>query len=316
MKTSLIGMAALLLCPALSSCHHKDLIYESDLLPEIKVVFDWRNAPEANPESMALVLYDATTGKPMHFMFDNRNGGIIKVPYGQYNGLCINSDINDWAYISHDDDIDDFEVSTADATELAAFDIPASQLPAARDGESERMAETPSMLWSNRQDSIVLKAAVQSQTITMYPDEAICHYTVDVTDVENIEYVEGSNVDATISGMSGSYMHGRNKPSDTHVTMPFVLSVSGADTLHSEFLTFGESHDSAYSHKLTVYLYLKDGTRWYNTYDVTDQVSQAPDPRHVHIVVSGLNIPKPMLSGGGFEPDVQDWNDVTVDINM
>lgn len=70
------------------------------------------------------------------------------------------------------------------------------------------------------------------------------------------------------------------------------------------------------THKLTIYLFLTDGTKWYYTYDVTDQVSKAPDPHHVHIAVSGLTLPEPMLTGGGLMPDVKDWNDVNIDISM
>ncbi|MDE7451813.1 MAG: DUF5119 domain-containing protein, partial [Paramuribaculum sp.] len=39
---------------SLSSCRHKELYEEELNYQEVEVVFDWRNAPDANPASMVL----------------------------------------------------------------------------------------------------------------------------------------------------------------------------------------------------------------------------------------------------------------------
>ena len=70
------------------------------------------------------------------------------------------------------------------------------------------------------------------------------------------------------------------------------------------------------THTLTVYAVLSDESKWYYTYDVTDQIHSAPDRRDVHIVLDGLPLPKPIVNGGGFQPDVDDWQSVNVDIEM
>lgn len=51
-------------------------------------------------------------------------------------------------------------------------------------------------------------------------------------------------------------------------------------------------------------------------YDVTDQIHSAPDQRNVHIVLDGLPLPKPIVNGGGFQPSVDEWQSVDVDIEM
>ena len=61
-------------------------------------------------------------------------------------------------------------------------------------------------------------------------------------------------------------------------------------------------------HQLTIYAILADGSRFYKTFDVTDQVHGATDPCNVEIVIDGLELPKP-IEGGGFNPDVGDWMD-------
>lgn len=39
---------------AVASCEHKDLCYDHSHTIDVEVVFDWRNASEAAPESMSL----------------------------------------------------------------------------------------------------------------------------------------------------------------------------------------------------------------------------------------------------------------------
>ena len=65
-----------------------------------------------------------------------------------------------------------------------------------------------------------------------------------------------------------------------------------------------------------MYAVLADDSKWYYTYDVTDQIHNAPDPRNVHIVLDGLPLPKPIVNGGGFKPTVKEWQTVDVDIQM
>ena len=69
-------------------------------------------------------------------------------------------------------------------------------------------------------------------------------------------------------------------------------------------------------HHLTVYAVLSDGSEWKHTYDVTEQVHTAPDPRNVHILLYGLPVPKPIANGGGFRPNVSEWETEEENIEM
>ena len=59
-----------------------------------------------------------------------------------------------------------------------------------------------------------------------------------------------------------------------------------------------------------------DGSKWYHSFDVTQQVTDAPDPKHVHIVINGLDLPQPISEGGGFVPSVNAWNDINISLKM
>lgn len=300
-----------------TSCRHKDLYFDENPTLEVNVSFDWRNAPGANPESMAMYMFDKEADKTFRYIFANRTGGKVYVPYGNYDGLGMNSDDTDWAHFRNTSDVETFEIYTSDAVMLEAYGLSSRSVPRADGTESERMASTPGMVWCNRQDSISLPLSLKEKDITYYPEECVSHYTVDIYDVSNLAHVTGASIDATLSGMSEGFLFGKCSSTDTHATMPFTLDIDkDDDSLHGEFLTFGESQSHRNKHYLTVYMYISDGSKWYYTFDVSEQVYSAPDPKHVHITLRGLKFPKPITHDGGFHPNVNDWQTEYIDIKM
>lgn len=57
MKAKVYTIFTMLLLFAMTSCEHKDLCFDHAHTVDVKVVFDWRNAPGASPASMAVYLY-------------------------------------------------------------------------------------------------------------------------------------------------------------------------------------------------------------------------------------------------------------------
>lgn len=300
-------------------CTHKDLIYESSHIKDVEVRFDWSDAPDAIPESMSHTMF-APDGRidPVEYIFSNRTGGHIHTADGAFSAIAHNADINDWARFSGKSDIESYEISTAEATALTASGLSTRSLPKAVDAETEPVYTTPQMLWCNRVDGINIDPADDYTLITMRPHEAVCHYTVDVYDVENIQSVAMRAVDFTLSGLACSYMVGQDCPSNTSVSVTGVMTPDSALTkLHSEFLTFGKNKLSKSSNILTLYLIIKDGSRWSYQFDVTDQIDNAPDPHNVHIVVRGIELPTPISGDGtGLLPDVDDWHTVIIGLPM
>lgn len=303
---------------AMTGCNHKDLDYDVEPTTEVRVVYDWRYAPEAQPASMALYLFDTEGSRsPMMFSFTGRDGGRVHVPFTTYGALGFNNDITDWAVMADEFDIDRQGIFTRKASELAAYGLRTASIPRARGTEDEPVVSTPGMIWADRADNITVDRSRDTCIITLYPEECVCHYTVDVLNVKNIEYIHGALLDATLSGMADGYMTGACEPSGGKATMPFTLAPDAATaSLHGEFLTFGINPRSEAAHIMSVYMYMTDGSRWHYTFDVSKQVDDAPDPTHVHIVVSNLDLPAPISGGGGLIPDVNDWNTVHIGIDM
>ena len=303
---------------AMTSCRHKDLYMEEEMTSELQVVFDWQNAPEANPESMALYLYEENGLNPMRFIFSNKTGGLIKSPFGTHHAICLNADNTDWARMRNHGSIETLEIYTQDAEEIGSRADNSSTIPRPEGTENERIAATPGMLWGSRSNNISIIPHSGMQTITMYPQEAVCHYTVDVYDVKNLEDIESSAVDATLSGMAEGYCHGSQSSTDNTVSFKFDLKGNATEeNLHGEFLTFGECPTTAAKHYLTLYMVLTNGSKWYHSFDVTDQVTNAPDPTHVHIIVRGLDLPEPPKEGNTeLKTDVNEWQAINIGLQM
>lgn len=302
----------------LSACAHKDVYMEEEMTSQLQVVFDWSNAPDANPKSMALYLYEEDGHNPMRYIFSNKTGGLIKSPFGVHHAICLNADNTDWARMRSNESVETLEIYTQDAEEIGSRADNSSTVPRPEGTENERIAATPGMLWGSRSNNISITPHSGMQTITMYPIEAVCHYIVDVYDVKNLEEVESSAVDATLSGMAEGYSHSRQASTDNTVSFRFDLVGNAAEeNLHGEFLTFGECPTTEAKHYLTLYMVLTDGSKWYHSFDVTDQVTKAPDPTHVHIIVRGLDLPEPPKEGNSeLKTDVHEWQAINIGLQM
>ncbi|MDE5841313.1 MAG: DUF5119 domain-containing protein, partial [Muribaculaceae bacterium] len=112
----ILSLAAILF----TSCRHKDLYMEEEMSSQLQVVFDWRNAPEADPTSMALYLYEDDGRNPMRFIFSNKEGGLIKSPFGNHHAICMNADNTDWARIRNNESVETLEIYTQDAGEIGS----------------------------------------------------------------------------------------------------------------------------------------------------------------------------------------------------
>ncbi len=301
-----------------TSCTHKDLYMEEEMTSQLQIVFDWKNAPDANPESMAVYLYEEDGNNPLRFIFSNKTGGLIKSPFGTHHAICLNADNTDWARMRYNENVETLEIYTHDAESIGSRADNSLSIPRPEGTENERIAATPGMLWGSRSNDLAIVPHDGMQTITMYPKEAVCHYIVDVYDVKNLDEVESSAVDATLSGMAEGYNHGQESATDNTVSMKINLKGNpDENNLHGEFLTFGECPTTVAKHYLTLYMVLNDGSKWFHTFDVTDQITKAADPTHVHIIVRGIDLPEPPKEvDTELKTDVNEWQAINIGLQM
>lgn len=317
MKRRVYAVAAAAVLAAATSCEHKELCYDHAHAVTVNVVFDWRNAPDAAPESMSCYLFPTDGGKVLRYEFTDRNGGMIRVPIGRYDALCLNSDTETLDYRNTERERS-FEVTTRTTTllpGLASLGVRPSGAPRAGDTEGERVALSPDMLWSDHAEGIELQRTSVPQTITLYPSVSVCRYTVEIRNAENLKYVSG--ISGSLSSLAGGLLAGKAETTEECVTIPFDATFSADENVVTgRLLAFGHCPSVQNRHWLTVYAVLADRSRWYYTYDVTDQIHSARNQRDVHILLEGLPLPKPIVNGGGFQPVVDKWQEIPIDIEM
>lgn len=336
-NTALNIILLVALLGSLSSCRHKGFCYDHPHTQTLRLVFDWRDAPQASPEGMCAYFHplDGEDAPMRRFDFRGLRGGEITLQRGRYHVICYNNDTEavqisgSSAYATHQAytrETNLFEPIIGTGGSYSA--------PAGRD-ESERVVQCPDMLWGCYQLDIevtesgitytpaypvgVSRASAatvhDADSVVLFPHELICHYSYEIRDVRNLGSV--TQMCASLSAMAPSLYFGGERLTAEPVTLPFAATADMADsTIVGQFLTFGHNPASAKANKLVLYVWLNDGSKYYYTWDVSRQVDNAPDPRHVHLIVEGLNLPTPISGAGGLDPSVDDWTEVEDDIYM
>lgn len=326
---------------AATSCHHKDLCYMHPHTTRLQVVYDWSRAPEASPAGMCAYFYSRDTqGAYERFDFPGAKGGEIELAAGGYQLITYNNDTEAVQFSS----TNDFSGHVAftrqgDILEPMYGNGVTSSLTSS---DGERVVITPDALYgcsstgievsaygvdytithnhgSRGGDAEVTADSAGNQTITLYPHDMLCHYSFEVRHVKNVGHV--SRVSAALSGMAGMMNLSTEELDRECVTLPVGARPNPADsTITGAFLTFGHNADNTQPHKMSFYVVMDDGSKYsfkdQPNLDVTDQVDNAPDRRHVHIIIDGLDLPQTISGGSGYNPAVEDWGVVEEDLNL
>lgn len=313
----LLGWSAL----GVISCRHKDLCYEHPHTEKLNVVFDWSKAPDAEVTGMYLYVYPVSGGAYDQFYLP-KEGGVVDIPSGVYHLVAVNAG-TEATRISGSESFETIVLHTREAETLEGMTSMSisGDIPKAEGTETQRTVLCPDPMYASREQGVeVLEAASvdvrQSQSIVVYPEEVTCTYTYEIRNVENLEHL--SDVSGTLSGMSPAYYVGLDQVHSELTTLPFSTQSDNVSTLSGTFMTFGcpvNASKAEEEHMMVIYAIMSDGSQHYFTYDVTDQVHNAPDPSRVHIVLDGLSLPEPAPEGG-FVPDIGEWEDENVSLPM
>lgn len=314
MKRSFTYVAATLIF-LLCACEHKELCFQSSHTASVRVQFDWDRAEKATPEGMCVFFYPVDGGSPQRFDFAGKKGGKIEISTGHYRVLCYNNDTESVLF----DGMENFDTHRAYTRNGNVFEIiygnAAGYAPMAKGTEKERVVICPDMMWGDRLTDVEIKnSAEEEQVVILHPAELICTYTYEVSHVKNLATVE--QLCGSLSGMAPSEFLASEELERECVTIPFAAHSDGISRITGRFYTFGHHEANKIPHKMVFYVWFKGGTKYYYTVDVTRQVDQAPDRKHVHIIIEGLEFPQPLPEDGGFDVDVDEWINVDKDIIM
>lgn len=300
------------------SCEHKELCFDHSHIVNLKVVFDWKHSPDANPESMSFYLFSEDGTNPQRYELSGREGGTIRVTPGVYHAVCLNSDTRN-IDCRDKEHLSSFLITTKDedASSIAtSLGVNSRTLPRTKGTEDERIAREPEMLWTDNLFNFQIKEKRDNQ-ITLLPKKSLVRISIHIYNVQNLRYV--SAIRGTLSGLSEGILAGDGMRNTVCVTVPFSLAKDEAGgTLSAQLLSFGDCPSGNEHHYINLYLVLSDGSKWNYSYDVTPQLHNAENSKHINIVLDELPIPEPENVGGegGFIPTIGGWNSVDIGIKM
>lgn len=322
------------------SCEHQQpqgLHADADEDPRtwVKVVFDWTECPEADPEYMELYFIPTDGGHYFRYSFPAREEARMYIPKGHYSLVALNSDCEN-IRVKNPDRYDTFTIALRGTDDSSSKTVGTDSSD--DESPSESLLTLSDYLWTSWIDDI----EVSDEDIIVPMSEAFCRYSVEIlnfSDIHRISSVQGvlyGNHQAI--GFNGAadgydscgmiftlgkdptrYPGPNNK--NIRTTMPSTTSNAPEGTFfYGEFLTLGhcgrtrtggEGSDDDRPHSILLRYKLTDGRIGVMTVDVTDQVHAQPVER-CHIVLDALKLPTPEYSSGNVS--LQDWN--VIDLNV
>ena len=333
-RTLLLFMAMALL----ASCAHKELCLHHPHEVKLKVEFNWQNSPNANPKGMCVYFYPADGGEPRRFDFKGTQGGYIELTVGEYNVITYNND-TEGILFANQNAFGKHQAYTREGNLLEPVLGSSAGVPKASGTEDEKVVITPDMLWGGTSLNVSVaesgvgytcepykgeggQVQVQSaeHVITLYPADLMCHYSYEIRNVKNLDLA--TQMCASLSGMAGGMTIATEELFTKSVTLPLEANIErDSSRITGEFFTFGHHEDNIAPHKMLLYVWMKGGEKYYfgdgsDKFNVTSQIHNAPNKRRVHIIIDGLDLPKPIENGSGYNPSVDDWDSVYEDILM
>lgn len=316
-----IILYAIVITLSATSCQHKELCYDHSHTIYANIEFDWTKSPEADPKTMSLYLFDEDGTNPERYEFVNREGGRIRLMTGTYQAICLNSDTE---VICHEntDNFSTYTITTDEVDILSGMStqgIMKASAPRVKGTEDQKVISPLEKIWCHQMTNIEFTED-GANTLTLTPEKSYAHVKLEILNVENLLHTTA--VSGAITGLADGYIIGLDKLSEGLATIPFELKVTGEkkDRLEGEFYTFGHCPNAMNKHILTIYVIMRDGSKWVYTVDVTDQMHNISS-EIITIVIDQLPIPEldpdePGEGGGGFMPTVDDWNTINIGINM
>ena len=313
------------------SCEHKELCYHHAHLATVRVEFDWRDAPDADPAGMCIWFYPVDSDEaPTRVDIVGKEGGYVTVTRGKYNIIAYNND-NETTYFNRCNDFSTLEVTSFSGGLFEPLGY--SGYPASR---GEPVTTCPEVMWictsvdvkisesgvsyicvpeSEKEDYIGLPIERSELVITLFPHDVVSTYTFEIHGVEGREDIY--QVSGSLSSMSPSLTLHDESQGEELVTLPFgVESDDFAAPMTGGFLTFGCNKDCHDSHSFLLYVWRTDGTRWYYNIDVTEQIRTAANPRRIHMVIECTMEPETFDFEEGSDVDIDGWNSEDHDLPM
>lgn len=330
MRRYIVETMCLLMAILLSAgCHRRPLEEMNDsLYLDLTLDLDVLNhpGPLPTPELMRVVFYDAVSGDFVSDDYVLAEGGYINAQPGHYNMVVYNFDTES-TLIRNDRSQHSIEAYTSEIpnstrtnllTKLNSVTKPADYVAP---GEDELIVYEPDHLLVARKDVEVLHRTGE-QIIYAEGESIVDTYYLGVK-LRNKGNL--ASAQALLSGQAKSNKFGfeggrSNEPVILYFEMEAGINDrTGEDALQTTFNTFGKLPGEVSRLWLTIVVTNTNGETITWQKDITDEFLDNPE-KYIYIEEDEIVVPDPPTpppgSGGGFHPEVEDWNEEHYDITI
>ena len=278
------------------SCEHKELCYSHPHSAKVSVEFEWSQMPAAySPGGMRVIFYPRNGGEEIVRDFVGKKGGCVEIPSGVYDVVCFNNDTQRVKYNGAD-----------------GFSSIAATTGVAQVGDVKAF-RTPDYLCGGRMVAVKVEVKIGCEQIIVLPvAPMVCYYTYTVRGVKNLQSF--SECVAIQRAMCSEYsVGGDNEIQESKADICFAMERND-DVITGWCYTFGAADCDVY--KTILYIRTASGKMVKGEYDVTQQInSQKGHLKNVDIVIdTDLDLDKHGGSSPGFDPSVDEWEDIESDI--
>ncbi len=310
MKDRIYVISLMISCIWLLSCDHKEIVCPGSEPYPVHVLFEWENAPTANPDGMTLYFYpESDENEVWKFDIAGREGGNVELPVGTYRMVAYNNDIPGIRFINQNH-----------YNEIAAE---------SRSMNSGNTLLSAGMLYGSTINHIEVtlcgisyinqdgnKKECPKSLLRCSPDSLTTKYDIVVRNVEGIEKVRKAQ--AILHGVARGIKLSNNVPFGipSDVTAPMNIDKNAATFSSSIYAFSPDSYGTSY--ELSVLVELPDGKALTKKFDVTAQVVSKPHSKNVLIIIDGISIPdtgNPGEDVGGIDVGVDGWETIVIDID-
>lgn len=314
MRLSLKIIALAVITAICAACEHKTLIRPGDDYALVTVAFDWQNVEKDEiPDEMILYFYGADGSTVVRKLPTLNEEQTIVMPRGVYTLIAHNDnaesmsvsapttpDAHTVSLLSAENDL----VSTIYGRTTTGYVTPS--------GYPLPLSVQPERVVAAELTAIDLTETMGKLTITVRPQRVTARYDVVIKNF-NVNRKAAEMWGAALTGMNATLMPQQTLHTDhcvpnaggVCITIPFRLSwPEGSTTATSTFYTYG-AHAEGAPQLLHLYVWGDNSSCLSRTYDVTEAIRTAPNPKHVQIIIN--------FSKGGedpFSPDEDEWEDV------
>lgn len=315
--------ALCLLCLLSVACEYKELCYDHGHWVKVRVDYNWSDVPR--PKPMTVLFYDqlAPSREAIRYDLANTAGDSVRLDPSTYQAVVYNYD-TETILLRSADQLSTLEAYTRESSieEGTEFPTTRSRMPRGIGTEEEPVILEPDTLYSAASSIFELVLNDTTKHVLFQPQERVVHVNITLHNVPNIKYTQ--QFGGSLSGLAPSVFLSSGVLGEGAATQAFPCKVVNDSTLQMNFRIFGHcphfDDDGTYNgHILMVYAILGDGSKWYYTEDVTTQMhdrTKNPLGSDIQIDLEGLPVPKPIVNGSGFQPTIDGWQGIEIDVGM